>query len=372
MSRVLATVLCLAGAAVAMAEFTITFPSGAPVVVSSDAVPSYGRRGDPGNTSFVWSDYTGPATWIEDVLISGTVHQTPEGLPTSNSLDEARVTIGASITLDEAMTSLDYNYQTQTDTYVDTPNSFDYAFVLDPNIVFTFTFHEQGSGTQNDQVVGGDDNIHDDINITFVEAVPTYAGTLAGAPTWYRAREMSALYDPNGVCDPWSQLVHYHAQEFIVSEDGVYELKTSHHNWNVSSFLHLYEYSFNPEDQCTNIIQSKWTDQWGARLYDVSLVAGRHYFLVLSEFEPTAHSGDFIAEINGPGEVRVIGPCVGDIDGDGQTDLSDLAALLGSYGKCPGEPGYNPFCNTYEADPPDGCVGLNDLATLLGDYGCGN
>lgn len=63
--------------------------------------------------------------------------------------------------------------------------------------------------------------------------------------------------------------------------------------------------------------------------------------------------------------------CPGDVDADGDTDLSDLAELLASYGKCPGDDGYNPACNLYENEPPDGCIDLSDLAFLLANYGCG-
>jgi hypothetical protein len=58
---------------------------------------------------------------------------------------------------------------------------------------------------------------------------------------------------------------------------------------------------------------------------------------------------------------------VGDLDGDGDVDLADLAALLASYGICAGDEGYNP-----DADiDGNGCVELADLATLLGNYGVG-
>ena len=55
----------------------------------------------------------------------------------------------------------------------------------------------------------------------------------------------------------------------------------------------------------------------------------------------------------------------GDIDGDGDVDLSDLAALLGGYGTCSGDPDY------FEAGDLDdsGCIDLSDLAALLSNYG---
>ncbi len=60
-------------------------------------------------------------------------------------------------------------------------------------------------------------------------------------------------------------------------------------------------------------------------------------------------------EIGPPGEA-----CPGDVDGDGDTDLADLGALLAVYG------GYDPACDF----DGDGDVDLADLAYLLSDYGC--
>ncbi len=54
--------------------------------------------------------------------------------------------------------------------------------------------------------------------------------------------------------------------------------------------------------------------------------------------------------------------CAGDIDGDGDTDLSDLAALLATYGV---------YDNPNADLDDDGDVDLTDLALLLADYGCG-
>ena len=57
----------------------------------------------------------------------------------------------------------------------------------------------------------------------------------------------------------------------------------------------------------------------------------------------------------------------GDVDGDDDVDLSDLAALLAAYGACNGDSHYNPCADLDDS----GCIDLTDLATLLADYGTG-
>ena len=65
-----------------------------------------------------------------------------------------------------------------------------------------------------------------------------------------------------------------------------------------------------------------------------------------------------IADLNGDGWLDLAGPNYnddrlavllnrggsrpGDVDDDGDVDLADLAALLGAYGACEGDPYYNP------------------------------
>ncbi len=64
-------------------------------------------------------------------------------------------------------------------------------------------------------------------------------------------------------------------------------------------------------------------------------------------------------------QIDLTPPLVGDLDGDGDVDLTDLAILLGAYGTCDGDPNYNPVADLDGND----CVDLTDLALLLGNYG---
>ena len=57
----------------------------------------------------------------------------------------------------------------------------------------------------------------------------------------------------------------------------------------------------------------------------------------------------------------------GDVDGDGDVDLTDLAMLLASYGLCDGDAGYEDAADFVDDD----CIDLSDLAVLLANYGYG-
>jgi hypothetical protein len=64
-------------------------------------------------------------------------------------------------------------------------------------------------------------------------------------------------------------------------------------------------------------------------------------------------------------ETKVLPPIPGDLDTDGDVDLSDLAALLAVYGTCDGDAAYDPAADL----DGSGCVDLSDLAALLSYYG---
>ena len=111
--------------------------------------------------------------------------------------------------------------------------------------------------------------------------------------------------------------------------------------------------------------------EWASLTYDISAVA---------DGEPTAYIrwqlGPTDGGITYPGwnidDVGIWGATTaatvdGDLNGDGDVDIACLSALLGIYGLCDGQPGYDAAAD-YDAS---GCIDLPDLWTLLANYGVG-
>lgn len=69
-------------------------------------------------------------------------------------------------------------------------------------------------------------------------------------------------------------------------------------------------------------------------------------------------------DFNGDGVPDECGNPLGDLDDDGDVDLSDLAALLTAYGTCDEDLAYDPAADLDNS----GCVTLCDLAELLANY----
>ncbi len=86
---------------------------------------------------------------------------------------------------------------------------------------------------------------------------------------------------------------------------------------------------------------------------------------ILSWIDGRNDAGDVYAQnVNGDGTLGA-GAVAGDLDSDGDVDVSDLLALLGAWGPCPGP--CPPAC---VADIDGDCaVGVIDLLVLLGNWG---
>lgn len=79
----------------------------------------------------------------------------------------------------------------------------------------------------------------------------------------------------------------------------------------------------------------------------------------------STYANSCLAALSGV-SVAYEGACkLGDLDLDGDVDLSDLAALLGVYHTCVGDSGFLPAADF----DGSGCIDLSDLAALLGNYG---
>jgi len=89
-------------------------------------------------------------------------------------------------------------------------------------------------------------------------------------------------------------------------------------------------------------------------------VQGVEFDRLLFEVTGGTEDGGILAQFD---NVELSEFCFGDLDGDGQVGLSDLAQLLGSYGTTSGA-----AYDDGDLDD-DGDVDLTDLAALLGVYG---
>jgi hypothetical protein len=77
-----------------------------------------------------------------------------------------------------------------------------------------------------------------------------------------------------------------------------------------------------------------------------------------------APSGDVWA-VGNQGAIIQRSTLPGDLDGDGDVDLTDLSLLLAAFGACAGDANYDP-----DADlDGSGCVELADLSLLLAAFG---
>ncbi len=128
----------------------------------------------------------------------------------------------------------------------------------------------------------------------------TYTGTTAGGPTWNRPIEGN----PPTVLSIVGTAVPYSVQQFSVSLAGLYNFQstaTNPPNWDNYTFL--YQNSFNPMSQFTNVlIGDDDNPSIGLSGFSFNLVAGTNYLFVTTGFSNTSF-GAFSNTFAGPGTI---------------------------------------------------------------------
>jgi len=125
-----------------------------------------------------------------------------------------------------------------------------------------------------------------------------YSGDTTGGPTWGRPYTVGDGTSGSCSVSTSGDAVPYNAQEFHVDTTGLYTMTAT---WTgFDGYLHLYEVSFDPLDQCVNLIalDDDFNDTSDSQILDETLTAGVQYILIANGF----HNYDF-----GPYDITISG-----------------------------------------------------------------
>lgn len=130
----------------------------------------------------------------------------------------------------------------------------------------------------------------------------TYTGALTNTdPTWNRPvanGNLPPVSPPSGV----GTAVRYDVQSFFVSAAGSYTFQSTA---NYDNYTFLYQDSFNPLSQFTNVlIGNDDNPNVGLSGFTTNLVTGKNYFLVTTAFANT-DIGSYSNNINGIGNITL-------------------------------------------------------------------
>ncbi|WP_225896499.1 PEP-CTERM sorting domain-containing protein [Amazonocrinis nigriterrae] len=143
-------------------------------------------------------------------------------------------------------------------------------------------------------------------------AVLTYQGDTTNQPTWRRTAPGDPPVLVSGERDgTMGMIVPYSVFQFVVEESGLYTFSssvpgaTSANDGAWDNFLVLYQDSFNPTKQLTNVLIANTTPNNGSPAFSRQLTAQRNYFLVTTG-RRVNDFGTFTNTISGSGKIVAV------------------------------------------------------------------
>ncbi|MEH1795887.1 PEP-CTERM sorting domain-containing protein [Nostoc sp.] len=143
-------------------------------------------------------------------------------------------------------------------------------------------------------------------------AVLTYEGNTTNQATWRRTAPGDPPVLVSGEKDgTMGMIVPYSVFQFVVEESGLYTFSstvpkaTSPTDGVWDNFLVLYQDSFNPTQQLTNVLIANTTPNNGSPAFDRQLTAQQNYFLVTTG-RRVADFGAFTNTISGSGKIVAV------------------------------------------------------------------
>jgi hypothetical protein len=141
-------------------------------------------------------------------------------------------------------------------------------------------------------------------------SVLTYQGDTTNQPIWRRVAPgnpptlISGEKDGNlGMSVPYSVFDFTVDQSGSYSISGVSQATSSNTPWDI--FLALYQDSFNPNQQLTNVLIANTTTNGGTVTFSQQLIAGQEYFLVTTGRQ-VSDFGAFTNTISGLGRIVLV------------------------------------------------------------------
>lgn len=140
-------------------------------------------------------------------------------------------------------------------------------------------------------------------NVSTGRGTASYSGNTTGAPPWQRPFTVGG--GSSGTCDLSGTVsaVPYLVQHFGLDTTGLYDIVSTQ---DYDGYLHLYANTFDPLDQCVDLIALNDDGGPGSEIIGFNLNAGTTYHLVTSGFSNSS-AGNFTHAITGPGEITLIG-----------------------------------------------------------------